>query len=125
MKNRGGIVFFAILVLAFGLVYVLSRSSNPEEAKADNGVILFVSQTCGHCAAVKKWLSENEAIRQQSGVVEKDLSNSLYQKEIALKAEECELDTSQGIFVPFLYDKGECFVGEDEVIDHLRGEYSL
>ena len=117
----GGIVL--ALVLGFFFFGKKEKESSVAGVSSDTPVILYTTKTCSHCKVVKDWLAENDPIKAKSALIEKDANSFGVTDEMLGKMKECGLDTSQGIRVPFLYDNGECFLGDSPVIDHLSQKY--
>jgi len=85
-------------------------------------VTLFFGSTCPHCEVVEEWLEANSEVKEKSGLKAKEVYNDRdNSQELAEKAAECKI--SGGIGVPFLYDHGECIVGDQPIIDHLEQKY--
>jgi len=85
-------------------------------------VTLFFGSTCPHCEVVEEWLEANSEVKKKSGLKAKEVYNDRdNSQELTEKAAECEI--SGGIGVPFLYDHGECIVGDQPIIDHLERKY--
>lgn len=120
--------FFISLVFLVGFYYF--KQNNKSEGGKTQGVgdekrILFVGATCPHCKKVEEWLAHNSQVKEKSGLVIKEV---YYDKDNAQKmrekAEECQMDTSQGLGVPFLFDQGECVIGDQPIIDYLAEKYN-
>lgn len=95
-----------------------------EIIKNNNKVTLFVSLTCSHCKAVEKWLDSQPGIKEKSRLETKEVyQNKNNRSELGERAAECQIDERNGIGVPFLYDNGECVVGDQPIIDYLKEKY--
>lgn len=121
-------VIFLLLAIASGTVWLVRRKQESSgniqgEVKNKNEVILYYGYTCPHCKVVEDWLKENPKIEKKAGLilkeVYKDQQNS---RELGQRAEECQLGGG-GVGVPFLYDKGECIIGDQPIIDYLKENY--
>ncbi len=85
---------------------------------ADDGKpIIYHSQTCSHCKVLLEHLEENSLTQN---FTLKDVSIKANQDEMKTKAADCNLDTSKGIGVPFLFDSGKCIMGDQPIIDHIE-----
>lgn len=122
MKKKNIILFLIILSLGFGFFFFINPKDKGSEK--DASVILYVSTTCPHCQKVEDWLDQNSQVKEKSGLVEKEVSyNKTNSQDMADKAKECQLDASQGLFVPMLYDQGRCLVGDEPIINYLSEAY--
>jgi len=84
-----------------------------------SGPTLFVSSTCGHCANVKKFISEND-ITNKVQFAEKEVSSSQDNYDLWLeKGKSCGIPDSQ-MGVPLLSAQGKCYLGEVEVMDYFK-----
>jgi len=113
------------LVLILGFIF--SRRKGEEASVAgvssEGSIILYTTEICPHCRVVENWLAENEEIKKKSGLTEKDANSAGIADEMIAKMKECNLDASQGIRVPLLSDNGECFLGDQPIIDYLFQKY--
>lgn len=124
-------IFLAIFIAGVLTVgYLLfsgpkNPSQNPQvKGNSQSSVILFYGETCPHCKKVEEWLAKNPKIEEKSGLVKKEVYyNQENSKEMVAKAKECQVDESQGIGVPFLYDKGRCIMGDQLIINYLSSKY--
>jgi len=122
------ILAFVVLMAVLLLGYYLK--SNPQLPKINNqpivssnsisGNLLFVSETCPHCQNVEEWLDDNPDIKTKAKLDSKFISDDQNKKLLAQKAQECQLDGSKGIGVPFVYSEGKCIMGDSEIIDYLK-----
>lgn len=111
----------AIILLILGLLNLKSKKNNNY---SDDKVILFVRSDCPHCQRVEQWLEDKTAIKTKSGLGIKDVSLNKDNGQLLLKAAlECQLNTSQGLEVPFLFDQGKCIIGDQPIIDYLGEKY--
>lgn len=125
------LVFLGVIILCFGLAFWFKRSVRTENGEAtmgininENKVELFVSEACSHCKKVEEWLDQNVAIKEKSGLTEKEVYyNKENSQQMITRANECQLDTRQGVGIPFLYDNGECIIGDQPIIDYFEGKY--
>lgn len=125
--RKGHFIFISFVIAALLIFFWPKGKKNQlDNEKVDSSnVVLYTSDTCSHCKNVEKWLSENEKIKTNSGIVEKEISsNSRNNTEAFEKAKECGLNPEEkGLSVPFLYDKGTCFIGDTPIIDYLLQKY--
>jgi hypothetical protein len=114
------------LLVVLGIGYYLN--SNPKlpsintqpVSKTNSDRLFFISETCPHCQNVEKWLEENPEIKDKAKLDSRFISDNENKKLLAQKAQECQLDSSQGIGVPFLYTEGKCIMGDSEIISYLK-----
>lgn len=129
MKRKGLLVFLIILAFLAGFYYFGHNKEVKEEkiqGVQDEKSVLFVGATCPHCRKVEEWLDQNSQVKEKSGLVIKEV---YYDKdnaqEMREKAQECQIDASQGLGVPFLFDQGKCIIGDQPIIDYLREKYQI
>lgn len=122
MKKILPLILVILLVAGFfGLIKWKSVKSN---SSANQNTILFVSSTCPHCKKVEEWLDQNKSIKEKINLSIKEVYyNQDNSEELSEKANECKIDTKDGIGVPFLYDNGQCFIGDQPIIDYLSQKY--
>ena len=92
------------------------------KSTSEDAVVLYYGSTCSYCKVVERWLEENPAIKESSGLVTKEVyENQENSKELTEKARGCEIEG--GVGVPFLDDSGQCIVGSQPIIDYLGENY--
>jgi hypothetical protein len=112
-----------------------------------SGIVLFYSPNCPHCQDVEKFLTENN-IAQKVKYTELEVpfafktSTQLQANaELAVGlAQQCKLDVSQGISIPFLYDPstdsasslqassgqaGKCYLGEVDIPNFFKAQAGI
>ena len=98
------------------LVFSLSNSNSGEVKSAitfeKDAIIYYYGNTCPHCAVLNDWLEENKIADKVKFAKKEVYSNQQNSLELQSAAKECGLDTSS-IGVPFVYARGECFIGEN------------
>ncbi len=120
MKNILLIIVIAV-VGYFGYNLFFANSSNPSQP-AD--AVLFWGQGCPHCETVKKYIDDNK-INQKLVIDQKEVYyNKANQALMEKAAKQCQMDTSQGLGVPFATIDGKCFVGDQPIIDALNQKIS-
>ncbi len=109
------------------VVFFLVLRGEKKTTASDDGwseTILFVGATCPHCKNVEDWLGKNQGVKEKAHLVEKEVYyNQENAKKLAEKVSACGLETGNGISVPFLFDQGECVIGDQPIIDYLSGKY--
>ncbi len=102
---------FSLLIFLFLLLPCFTFGEESEKA------ILYYGNGCPHCSSVEKYIKEQ------------GLENEIIQKEIYQNSQNAEefnqICEQEGIGlrergVPFLYAKGECFVGDKQIITYLK-----
>lgn len=124
------LIIFILLLLTGMLVLTAKQELNlsPTASSSSNNskgaVILYYGITCPHCEIVKEWLDNKPGIKKKSRLEMKEVyQNKNNSRELVEKAAECQIDERDGIGVPFLYDNGECIVGDQPIIDYLKEKY--
>jgi glutaredoxin len=114
-KNKTLIIILAIIVVLGGLS-VLGRFTNKSE------MILFFGDTCPHCKNVDKYLEDN-GIRNKVKFQELEVYQNKANAELLTAiAKKCNLDTTGGVGVPFLYDGSKCIQGDQPIIDFFKNK---
>jgi len=128
MKKLFPIIGVIVLILVAGWLILDSdgsvSSSGETLGESGNSTTLFYGDTCPHCHVVIDWLDKNSNIKEASGVVYKEVyKNQANARMMTQRAEECEINTQNGVGVPFLYDNGQCLIGDQPIIDYLTESY--
>ena len=115
-----------IFGILYGAYYLLSENDRKEisrkkNLKNTNEVILYWGVTCTHCKNVEDYLKNNPDIEKKITILRKEVFNDKNNAaDMEDKAYLCNIDTSKGIGVPFLYYRGQCVDGDQPVIDFLQ-----
>jgi len=127
--------FFLFFILAF-LIGVLAvrrvkgpdvpKSENVENRKEEAAVVLFYGNGCPHCGEVKEWLESHPKIKEKVNLQEKEVyGDNENARELMARAKECGIAAEGGgIGVPFLYDQGQCLIGDQSIINYLNDSYN-
>lgn len=109
-----------ILLVAGGLVWLIAgKNDSAQGNSADNALTLYYSPECPHCQNVEAYIRENN-IEEKFGVVQKEVgTNAKNSNELMVRAQLCDLDISS-IGVPFLYDHGDCYLGDEDIINYFE-----
>jgi len=108
---------------------ILNKSRNPQTTgealgENDSSTILFYGETCPHCHVVMNWLDENQEVKDAAGIVYKEVyKNYANSQNLIKKAKDCQINAKEGVGVPFLYDHGQCLIGDQPIIDYLSENY--
>lgn len=119
MKKYKPFLITLIIIIALGAILIWGR----EQKKNNDNLpakILFYGDTCPHCQIVAQYIEENN-IKAKLSFQELEVYNN--KKNAALladKAKQCNVDTSQGIGVPFFFDGQNCLIGDQPIIDYLK-----
>lgn len=105
------ILFAVVSITAF---FILAENKTP------NGqLILYYSEECPHCKIVEEFISQNN-IQNKISFIRKEVSaNQINAEEMAEKAKICGIPVDS-IGVPFLWDGGKCFIGDQPIIDFFK-----
>ena len=107
------IVAIVAVILIWGQVAAKINASKPN-------MIFFYGDTCPHCKKVEDYMAQNN-IRARLKFQELEVYHN--QDNVQLlsdKAQQCGLDTSQGIGVPFFWDGQKCILGDEDIINYLK-----
>ena len=108
------IIFTIIGVVALGLLFWGSQSgffaknitSNPNQTPLPAGIVLFFGDGCPHCKTSPQ-LEANAVL-------------------MIKLAQSCNLDASNGVGIPFLYDgSGKCIGGDVDSINFFKNEAGI
>ncbi|MFA6004897.1 MAG: hypothetical protein WC775_00225 [Patescibacteria group bacterium] len=111
-----GILISVFILGATSIVYLISQKSpTTDTGKLDkNALIYFYGTTCPHCTELSKYLTEQgidkKVSYQKLEVYENKENQALLQEAVDV----CKFDVSKGVGVPFIFDKGNCYVGTEE-----------
>jgi len=128
--------FFLFFILAF-LVGILvtrqlkgfgvSKDENIEDRKERKvAAVLFYGNGCPHCGKVEEWLEGHPEIKEKINLQEKEVyDDNENARELMARAKGCGIAAEGGgIGVPFLYDQGQCLMGDQPIINYLSDNYS-
>jgi len=111
-----------VIVIAVAGYFVWQRgqsNSQDNQVAVDNSkIILFYGRECPHCIDVEKYISDNQLdqkVQFSKLEVWHDKANANLMAE---KARECNIKTDE-VGVPFLWSKGKCYIGVNEVENFL------
>ena len=109
-KNWFLVILGAAIIFIGAIVY----------AKSSAEMILFYSDSCPHCQNVEAYINEN-GISNKIKFSQKEVSRSQTNATLMeRKANDCGLDTTQGLGVPFFFDGKECLVGDESIINYFK-----
>lgn len=117
MKNIKKYRAFIIVSLFIILMGVTIYLSNP---KKPSPLILFYSTTCTHCQNVASYIASS-GVKNRLQFQELEVSaNKTNAALLGKTAQQCQVDTSQGIGVPFFFDGEKCLIGDQDIINYLK-----
>lgn len=102
-------------IIGIGLIAGALGNSQVSLENLKDQTILYYGNTCPHCKELEEYIKTNK-IEEKITFIRKevfaDLKNS---RELSAVAKSCNI-AENNIGVPFLYVKGTCFMGKDEII---------
>jgi glutaredoxin len=100
-----------VIILALGVLIFKQEGSK---------MILFYGDGCPHCKIVDEYIEANN-VTERFKFRKMEVFNNRGNAALMNKyAKECGLDTSQGMGVPFFFDGGQCFIGDQDVINYFQ-----
>jgi glutaredoxin len=115
-KAHKAIVIFCVVaaIIIGGLWYFAERSQSK-----DDTVYFYFGITCPHCKNVEIWMLQNNVGAKLTVVQKEVYENQANAAELQKRARTCGIKSDE-IGVPFIFYKGQCYVGEDQGIELLR-----
>lgn len=110
-KSNRILVILAVAAIFIGAIIYAKRPTT---------MILFYSDSCPHCQNVETYINEN-GVKDKIKFEEKEVSQN--QANAALlehKARQCNLDTTQGLGVPFFFTGKDCLMGDEPIINYFK-----
>lgn len=120
------LIIAIVLVLIGSFVFWGIKQNDGNKSYSDGSIIYYYGENCSHCKKVQEFISANN-IEDRLTIVKKEVinpANSKNAKEWFEKAKECGLK-QDGLGVPFIYAKGNCYMGDVDAIEFLRKESSI
>jgi glutaredoxin-related protein len=121
MMKKISILFVFSIFFLFGcskanqIVPVVPAGTNADK------IVLFYSLSCTHCQALEKYMADNE-VEKKITLERKEISGSKDNlNEMMSMGVECGIASNQ-LGVPFLWNNGECLVGDGEIEKFFAGE---
>lgn len=126
MKNVAIIILLTVAVIGAFIFWALEQPKYNTSSPLgnENEIIYYYGEGCQHCKNVSDFFEENEIEKKvifQKKEVWSDRKNGI---EMENKAKQCNIKPS-GMGVPFLYARGNCYIGEVEVIDFFKKEAGI
>lgn len=116
-----GMVIAGFIVWGTTAPSVAPGDSSSDRIVSGAEITYYYGAECPHCMDVKKVIAEKN-LRDLVLFSEKEVwHNPKNADEMEEKAKECGLSKDE-IGVPFLYSRGNCFIGAPDVIKELEGQ---
>lgn len=121
------ITIIIIVALGFGLFKLLSQKPSTVDTLVSNpDLVIYWGEGCPHCEKVKQYITDNKSDQKVKIALKEVYYNKTNQQDLTSKAKLCpEIDTSQGIGVPFGYipSTNKCLYGDQPIIDWLSAKW--
>jgi len=117
--NKVLILIIGFFVLALSMFILMPHEES--EIKEESNIILFYSEYCSHCLAVKEYIQENK-IEDKISFETKDANQNT--ELLFEKASICGIDPNH-VGVPFLFDGEKCILGDEDIIDFFESKINL
>ncbi len=118
------LLIITVALVSLVLVWFITKDTNTNAknnfSDPTSALSLYYREDCPHCKIVEQYLYENK-VEEKIKVEHKEVLNNIKNNnELMTRAALCDLDlTSVG--VPLLYDKGTCYVGDQDIINYFQG----
>ena len=113
-KYKKLIIIIGIVVVALAILIPLRRITGKPE------MILFFGDTCPHCKNVESYIAANN-VKSKLSFQELEVFNDQGNADLlAQKAQQCGLDISGGVGVPFFFDGQNCIEGDEKIIEFFQ-----
>lgn len=107
-----GIALFILVATFISYSFSNQETQKINAVKLDkNSLIYFYGSTCLHCIELSKFLEDSGINKKVAYQKLEVFSNPTNQELMNQAGLDCKLDTTQGMGVPFIYDKGKCYIG--------------
>lgn len=137
MDKTAVVIILIVIVAGAGLWAwqsgIFFRPGSVEPTPLPPGIVLFYGDRCPHCINVDQFIKENDIenrvkfAKLEVPFAGKTSSQLMANAGLAIQlARGCNLDTSNGVGIPFLYDgNGECFTGDTDVINFFKNAANI
>lgn len=117
------LLIVGVAVVALVLVWFIAKSPNSDsEQNTDNAtstLSLYYRDDCPHCKNVEKFLLDNK-VEEKIKIEHKEIMQNIKNNnELMTRAANCGL-ALDSVGVPLLYDKGTCYVGDQDIINYFQ-----
>jgi glutaredoxin len=117
------LLIISVTIVALVLVWFITKDTKTGDdnnsTDTSEALSLYYREDCPHCKNVEKFLLDNkvgEKIKIEHKEIMNDIKNN---NELMVRAANCNLDL-ETVGVPLLYDKGTCYVGDQEIINYFQ-----
>jgi len=119
-------IFVGILIVIIAIIFAIFywQKSNKQSSTNVEGIILFYSTSCPHCAALEEWMVKNN-IEASVEISKLEVSaNKDNQKLLGEKATICKIATDS-IGVPFLWTGTDCILGDEPIEQFFKQKLNI
>jgi hypothetical protein len=86
---------------------------------------LFYGEACPHGQNVEEYILEKK-IEEKLKITRLEVSKEQVNANLLVNtAKTCEVDVSQGVPIPLLYEGKKCYIGDEDVINFLKNEAGI
>ena len=119
-KKKIYLALLVLIVVGFVLYLAWPRTAQtPAPTESNENLIFYYGDSCPHCAIVEEFLLQ-EKVEEKIKLTKKEVyKNTANTNELVEKAKACNLDT-KNLGVPFLWDSGSCYLGDQDIINILK-----
>jgi len=111
------VVLIVIILIVSGFLLFSKKSHAPTTINSDT--VLFYGIGCLHCKNVDDFIEQNKITEKIQFDQLEIFANRENAKIMEERATECKLDT-KNLGVPMLWNKGKCYVGDQEIIQFFK-----
>jgi hypothetical protein len=116
---KKAIIFILGVVIVGVLFFIFSGKGASKELPVKAETIFFYGDGCPHCSIVDDFISANqveEKVKFEKGEIYHNKNNA---EIFVQKARQCGIEV-KNMGVPMLWEKGECYVGQEEVVQFFK-----
>ncbi len=121
MSNKK-IYLMLLMLVVVGFVLYLAwprTAQTPVVVEPKENLVFYYGDVCPHCTIVEEFLVK-EKVEEKITLTKKEVyKNKANANEILEKAQACNIDT-KSLGVPFLWDAGSCYLGDQDIINVLK-----
>lgn len=136
MDKTAVVIVLIIVAVAAGFIvwqYLPAPKPPVNPTPLPQGIVLFYSPDCPHCKDVEDFIVANnidQKVKYTRLEVPFGLRTStelVANAELAIQlAQNCKIDVSKGLGIPFLYDgNGKCYLGEVDIPNFLKNAANI
>ncbi|HEX7586232.1 MAG TPA: hypothetical protein VF390_01200 [Patescibacteria group bacterium] len=127
------VIFLIVGVIVWGMkqsntakaptVEKFGPTQNEGQQNQATDIVYYYRNDCPHCTDLSKWLDDNK-ISDKVAFVKKEIHDQANADELQKRAGECNIPPDQ-IGVPFIYGKGQCYVGTPNAETFFKQEAGI